>query len=67
MTPISEPARFVIDDKTGEYHPANIVAKTLAAQLSKRTLSDKDLLVIKSRGYRCTLTNGEPIITGVSA
>lgn len=67
MTPTPVPAHFIHDPKTGRYLPANKVATTLAAQLSKMTLSHDDLRAVKARGFRCTFTNGEPIDTGVSA
>ena len=43
------------------------VATTLAAQLSKMRLDEKDLLAIKTRGFRVTKPNGEEINAEVTA
>jgi len=67
MTPIPDPAYFILDPKTGRYLPANKVATTLAAQLSKMWLTREQLVAIKSRGYRVTHPNGQPISTETTA
>lgn len=66
MTPTSEPAQFVLDATSGRYIPANRVANTLAAQSSRRFPTLIDIAVFKARGYRCILTNGEEIRTGLT-
>lgn len=67
MTPVTDPAHFIHDPSTGRYLPANKVATTLAAQMSRMWLTEGQLAAIKARGYRVTKPNGEPITTGVSA
>jgi hypothetical protein len=67
VTPVIAPAFFVADEVTGLYLPANKVATTLAAQMSKMRLSEHDLAAIKSRGFRVTKPNGEEINVGVMA
>jgi hypothetical protein len=67
MTPVSDPAHFILDPETGHYLPANKVATTLAAQMSRMRLTEGHLATIKARGFRVTKPNGEPITTGVTA
>lgn len=67
MTPITDPAHFIRDMETGRYLPANKVATTLAAEMSRMWLTEAQILTIKSRGYRVTNPNGEPIEAGVTA
>ena len=67
MTPISDPAHFILDTSTGRYLPANKVATTLAAQMSRMWLTEGHLANIKAQGFRVTYPNGEPIITGLTA
>ena len=67
MTPVTGPAYFIHDPSTGRYLPANKVATTLAAQMSRMWLTDRHLAIIRARGFRVTYPNGEPITTGVTA
>ena len=62
-----KPAHFIPDPLSASYLPANKVATTLCAQMSKMRLDAKDLLAVKQRGVRVTLPNGEPIVSGVVA
>ena len=67
MTATAAPAFFIRDAESGLYLPANKVATTLAAQMSKMRLDEKDLLAVKAKGIRITKPNGEPICLGVKA
>lgn len=67
MTLISDPAHFIHDPATDRWLPMNKVATTLCAQKSKMKVTTRDLIDFKMKGFRCTLPNGQPIETGISA